>query len=256
MALAATIEGPVTAQERKPVDITPETTAKQLAEAVEERGEDVGSLAQNAAWLKAGPFSGQIIQALFCLPFKAEEVSENPVETLAAIYLKVRRHWPVYTKGCATWLLGVMRDWWGGLPVDVAPHATPRQQLHPDAQTDEDGERDWPEEVDVSFSTTGAVGRVPVTVDYSATIVFTDEDKDALLDILCLYRDGALTKSAAIDRVASLIDERTRDCYYDGNADEVDDHWDNDYADLDRDDESIDDIESRGVAVGIVNAWG
>lgn len=253
MALeAGTIEGPVTAQERKPVDITPETTAKQLAATVETNGEDVGSLALNAAWLKAGPFSGQIIQALFCLPFKAEEVSANPVETLAAIYMKLRRHWPVYTKGEVVWLLGVMRNWWGGLPVNGLPRVTPGQPSH----SDEDGERDWPDEVDVSFSTTGATGHVPVTVDYSATIEFTDDDKDELLEILCLYRDGALTKSGAIDRVASLLEERTRDCYYDGNADEVDDHWDNDYADLDRDDENIDNIESRCVAVRIVNAWG
>lgn len=256
MALeAATIEGPVTALEQKPAEITPETTAKQLAAAVKERGEDFGVLDRNAAWLRAGPFSGRIIQALFCLPFKAEEVSDDPVETMARIYVKARRHWPVYTQGCVVWLLELMRQWWGGLPTGGESQATPRQQPRSDGEADSDEDWDLPEQVDISFSTTGTTAHVPVSSDYTACVEFTDEDKDDLRDIRRRYGSGELTKSEAVARVVTLLDERTRDCYFNGNADDGDDHWDEDYAEIDRDDESIDHIESREAAVSIVDAW-
>lgn len=253
MALAATIPGPGTAPARTTVDITPETTAKQLAAAVKERGETLRPFTPE--WLKAGPFSGRLIQALFCIPFKKEEVAGDAVETLAAIYLKLRRHWPVYPQGSVAWLLGVMRRWWGGLPTNAMPQTAPQQRLHHVTHTDDDEDESIPDEMDISFRTTGATGRVPVSTDYTASIEFTDEDKDALRDIRMRYRNGQLTKTEAIVCVIDFLDERTTDCWCNGNADEGDDHWDESYSEVDRDDESIDHIESREEAARLVDAW-
>ena len=255
MALeAATMAGPATAPERSPVEITPETTAKQLAAAAEGSGETLEKLGRYAPWLKAGPFSGRIIQALFGVPFKAEEPSEDPVETMAVIYMKLRRHWPVYPLGHVTWLIRMMREWWGGLPADSVAGDPPQEGPHPATPTGEDGDWTFPDEIDVSFTTTGARAIVSVWSDYSATIEFTDEDKDELCDIRRRYRNGELTKAGAIANVADLISERTRDCYYAGNAEEDADHWDDD-GDIDRDDESIDEIQSHGEAERIVDGW-
>lgn len=255
----ATISGPVTVPGRTPVEITPGMTAKQLVAAIEGSEEALGSLTQNAPWLKTGPFGGRIIQALFRIPFKAEGVSDDPVETLAEIYLKLRRLWPVIVHGQVVWLLGVMRDWWGGLPVSELSRATPRQpppsESQDDEEEEEDDEEDMPEEFEVSFTTSGAMGRVPVATDYSATIEFSDGDKDTLRDIRRRYLGGELTKSAAIHSVIDLLEERTRDCFYAGNADEGDDHWYDSEAEIDRDDECIDDINVRGEATIIVDAW-
>lgn len=253
MALAATIPGPVTVPAQNPVDITPETTAKQLAAAVKERGEVLSPL--TPSWLKTGPFSGRLVQALFCVPFKQEEVAEDPIETLAAIYMKLRRHWPVYPQGSVLWLVGVMRKWWGGLPTGAMPKTAPQQRPRPVSHIDDDDDWTIPNELDISFSTTGATGRVPVSTDYTACIEFTDEDKDSLRDIRWRYRNGELTKSSAILRVAEFLEERTRDCYYNGNADEGDDHWDESYSEVDRDDESIDEILSRSEAECMVDSW-
>lgn len=259
MALSASIPGPVTVPAQTPVEITPDTTAKQLVAAIEGSEEALGPLTQNAPWLKTGPFGGRIIQALFRVPFKEEGLSENPVETLAEIYLKLRRHWPVIVHGQVVWLLGVMRDWWGGLPVTDLPRATPRQPPPSEPQGVEDGDEDddWdlPDEFEISFTTTGTTARIPVATDYTATIEFTDADKDVLRGIRRRYQGGELTKSSAISSVIELIDERTRDCYYAGNAEEGDDHWYDSDAEIERDDECINDIDSHGEAVAIVDAW-
>lgn len=253
MALAATIPGSVTAPEQNPVDITPETTAKQLAAVVKERGEVLSPL--TPSWLKAGPFSGRLVQALFCVPFKQEEVAEDPIETLAAIYMKLRRHWPVYPQGSVLWLVGVMRKWWGGLPTGAMPKTTSQQRPRPVPHIDEDDDWTIPNELDISFRTTGATGRVPVSTDYTASIEFTDEDKDALRDIRWRYRNGQLTKIEAIVCVIDFLDERTTDCWCNGNADEGDDHWDESYSEVDREDESIDEILCRSEAESMVDSW-
>ena len=254
MALVtAAIAGPVTAPERIPADITPERTAKQLAAVVKGRGETLNPL--TPTWLKAGPFSAQLIQALFCVPFRQEEVSEDQIETLAEIYLKLCRHWPVYTQGSVVWLLGVMRKWWGGLPVVAPSQATPQQRPQRVTHTNEDDDWEPPEEFEISFTTSGSTARVPVSTDYSATIEFSDEDKDTLRDIRWQYRNGGLTKSDAIDRVVELLEERTTDCWCNGNAEEGDDHWDDSYAEIEREEESMSDIWSRDKAVGIVDDW-
>lgn len=251
----ATIAGPVTAPERTPVEVTPEMTAKQLVAAIEGSEEALGPLTQNAPWLKTGPFGGRIIQALFRVPFKEEGLSGNPVETLAEIYLKLRRHWPVIVHGQVVWLLGVMRDWWGGLPATDLPRATPQQRPPRVTHADEDDDWEPPEEFEISFTTSGSTARVPVSTDYSATVEFSDEDKDTLRDIRRQYRNGELTKSDAIDRVVELLEERTTDCWCNGNAEEGDDHWDDSYAEIEREDETMGDIWSRDKAVGIVDDW-
>jgi hypothetical protein len=253
--MEATIAGPATAPERKPVEITPATTAKQLADAVEGSREALATLAENAAWLQAGPYSGRIIQALFAIPFASEEVSTDPAETLARVYLKLRRHWPVYPYASVVWLVGIMREWWGGLPVEALPRTTPQQRPRHVTHIGEDGDWTIPDEIDISFSTRGSTGHVPVSTDYSATIEFTDEDKDALRDIRWRYRNGQLTKSEAIVCVTDFLDERTTDCWCNGNADEGDDHWDETYSEVDRDNESIDEILSRSEAESMVESW-
>jgi len=250
---------PPNAASGRPTAEPPPGTVKELALAVDRTREDCQRV-QTLRWLRPGPFSGLIVQAHFQVPFKREECSPDPVETLAAVYLKLRRHWPQMVGDGAWWLVGVMRAWWGGLPKPAGTEVPGRDLPVEEDDEEEDDEPDDPivGSVRVDFSTAGAYTSVPITRDYRADIEFDDDDISTMEIIRERFRVGEISRDSARRLVQNLINELVKAQFENGEAEETDTRY-GDICDGDDyfDDEAIgdDDIESYGPACDIVRCW-
>ena len=205
-----------------------------------------------AAWLKTGPYSGRIVQALFCVPFTAEEVSDDPAETMAAIYLKLRRHWPVYPYASVIWLVGTMRDWWGGLPgesLKQEPLPHPPRSAVQDGDEEDDGDWEPPDEFECEFTFVGARRIYDLTRHFSGSVDLAQHHRRSISAIRRRFLNDEISRETAKEEVESVL----REALYDVDASEFQesDEFDED----DYENEEMDRDDAWSAASDMVDDW-